>query len=341
MILLVILLPSVIDLTGYKDRIEGFLKGALDKDVFIREIRLSLLWGLGAELEDIRIGKDPELLSVDTMRIKVALLPLLQGKIEMKGVVLNNMNVFFKKTDGRQKMLAISKLYLPLTLYTGNRVEVKGIKADLYRGNMIGELKIEKGGKETRYSLVHSTEKIESELLIKDTFGSKAAISGPLKLEGNLKGMGNNMEMLEGSGFLNVGKGKVRGVELVDIIGSVGIITSKRPISLTDFDKISGHYTIGGGYLKTEDLEMVGKDLYLRANGSYGLINSRLDFLVKGEVLDIPLEIKISGTGSEPAYHLKARGLEKKAIEGVVKELGKGMAEKKGVEEFLKGLFKK
>lgn len=340
-IILALFLPSIIDLTRYKDKIESFIAEALHKDVSIREIRLSIFKGIGAELRDIKIGKDPELLDIEDMRIKVALLPLLKGRIEMKGVSLHNIRVFLKKGEGRSKMIVISRLSLPLTSYRSGLIESKEIEADLYKGILMGDIKIEKGERDSLYSLIHNSEKIEIEPLLKDAIGSKVTISGPLKLEGNIKGVGNNLEMLEGAGFLNIGKGKIKGIEIGELIGTIGKITYKRPISLSDYDRISGHYTIGGGYLRTEDLEMVGKDLYLKAIGSYGLLNSKLDFLIKGKIIDIPIEIKIDGTSSKPTYNIKTSKIEKKAIEELGKELSKGRIEKKGVEEVLKGVFKK
>jgi uncharacterized protein involved in outer membrane biogenesis len=336
LIFLSVLIPAVIDLSGYKSKIEGFISESLGKEVTIKKIRLSILKGIGAEMKEIRVGKDPDLIHIESMRIKVSILPLLNGRIEMKGVSMVNIQVFLKKEEGNERKIIISRLYLPLTSLNSRLTEFKRFKAELYKGNLLGDLRVEKKA-DISYNLVHNIEKLELEPLIKDALSQKVTISGPLNLKGSLRGMGNELERLEGSGVLNIGKGKIKGIEITDIIGSIGIVTTKRPISLTDFDRISGHYTIGGGYLKTEDLEMFGKDLYLKAKGSYGLVNSRLDFLVRGHIIDIPVEIKIEGTGSKPIYHLKAPGIEKK----IIKELGKGKDDKKGLDEVLKGIFKK
>ncbi len=336
LILSVILLPAVIDLSGYKNKIEGFISESLGKEVKIKNIRLSILKGIGTELREIRVGKDPDLINIDMMRIRVSILPLLQGRIAMKGVLLKNIRILLKKEDGVDRIITVTSLYLPLTSLSSRVSEFKGMRADLYKGILLGELRVEKK-EDVSYNLVHNIEKVELEQLIRDALSQKVTISGPLNLKGSLRGMGNELERLEGSGVLNIGKGKIKGIEITDIIGSIGIITTKRPISLTDFDRISGRYTIVGGYLKTEDLEMFGKDLYLKAKGSYGLVNSRLDFLVRGHIVDIPVEIKIEGTGSKPTYHIKAPGIEKK----IIKELGKGKNDKKGLEEVLKEIFKK
>ncbi len=346
--LLVILLPAVIDLSGYKGKIEGFISESLGREVTIKKIRLSILKGIGVEMKEIRVGKDPDLIHMESMMIKVSLLPLLKGRVEMTGVLMQNVRIFFpkdpveKKEEGNERKIIISRLYLPLTSLSSRLTEFKRFKAELYKGSLLGDLRVEKK-EDVSYNLVHNIEKVELEQLIKNALSQstgssgKVTISGPLKLDGNLKGIGNNLERLEGSGTINVGKGKIKGIEITDIIGSIGIVTTKRHISLTDFDRITGHYSIEGGYLKTEDLEMFGKDLYLKARGSYGLVNSRLDFLVKGHVIDIPVEIKIEGTSSNPKYYLKTRGIEKKVIEG----LGKGKIEKKEINEVLKGIFKK
>lgn len=339
-ILLILLLPSIVDLTKYKNKIEGFIEEAIKRDVSIREIRVSILKGIGAELRDIKIGKDPDLIDIEDMRIKVALLPLLQKKIEMKGVSLNNIKVFLKSGERKPKMIMISHLYLPLTSYKSGIAEVRGIEADLYKGIFMGDLRVEKGEKETIYSLIHNAEKIEVEPLIKDAIGSKVTISGHLKLEGNLKGMGDNLESLEGSGSLNIGKGRIKGFDIGELIGTIGKITYKRPVSLSEYERISGHYKIGDGYLRTDDLEMVGKDLYFKAKGSYGLTNSRLDFLIAGSIIDIPVEIKIGGTSSKPAYQIKLPGAEKKILKELGKEIIDRKTGKKGIGKIFKEILK-
>lgn len=339
-ILFAFLLPSVIDLSKYKERINSFISETVNRDVSIYKIKLTILSGLGAELTDIKIGKDPELFGIESMRIRVSILPLLQGRIELKDVSLKDIRVFLGKVEGKQKLIIVSHISLPSALIKGELIEIKKIKADLYKGKLLGDLTIEKGKRDIGYNLFHNIESLEVEQLIKDAIGDKVTISGPLKLEGGLKGIGNNMERLEGSGSINIGKGKIKGIELTDIVGSIGIITTKRQISLTDFDKISGSYIIGNGYLKTENLEMTGKDLYLKVRGTYGIVNSKLDFLVQGQIIDIPVEVKIEGTRSKPVYHLKTSKIEKKVIEELGKS-GKERIEKKGVEKLLKDIFKK
>ncbi len=339
-ILLAFLLPFVIDLSKYKEKIDSFMSETIGRDVSIRKIKLSILRGVGTELTDIKIGKDPELLEIESMRIKVSIIPLLQGRIELKDISLKDVRVFLGKVEGKQKLIMVSNINLPLTSIKGEFIEIKKIKTDFYKGKLLGDLTIEKGGRETRYDLFHNIEGVEIEQLIKDAIGNKVTISGPLKLEGGLKGIGNNLERLEGSGSINIGKGKIRGIELADVVGSIGIITTKRQISLSDFDKISGSYTIGNGYLKTENLEMTGKDLYLKVRGTYGLVSSRLDFLVKGQIVDIPIEVKVEGTSSKPIYHLRTSKIEKKVIEELGKS-GKEKIKKKGVEKLLKDIFKK
>jgi len=338
-LLLVLFLPSIIDLTRYKDKVEGFIEDAIQRDVSIREIKVSILKGIGAELSDIKIGKGPELVEIRKMRIRVALLPLIHRKIEMKGISLDDTKVFLRGDGERPRLITICRLHIPLTSFKSDIIEVKGIGADLYNGRLTGELMIDRGKRPTEYSLIHDTKGIEVEPLIKDAIGSKVTISGPLRLEGRLKGKGDNIGMLEGNGFLDIGKGKVKGFEIGEIIRTLGRVTYKHPISLSDYDRISGHYTIGGGYLRTEDLEMVGKDLYLKAKGSYGLINSRLDLLIAGNIIDIPIEIRVGGTISKPIYHVSSPGVGKR----VIKELEKRVTKKgdKEIGDLLKGLFKK
>lgn len=334
-----LLIPAVIDLTKYKTAIEGFISEKTHRDVSIRGIKATIIKGIGAELSEIKIGKGHDLIDIEKMRIKVAILPLLSKRIEMTGISLDNIRIPLKHNDGKHKRITISSLRLPLTTYKSGIVDIRGIEAGLYKGVLTGDLRIEKTEREFGYELGYRSEKVEVDPLIRDAIGSKVTIIGQLKLDGNLKGVGNNIEMLEGSGLMKVGKGKIKGFEFGELIGTIGKVTFKRPVSLSDFDSISGHYTIGGGYLRTEDLELVGKDIYLRARGSYGFINSTLDFIIDGKVIDIPIEIKIEGTSSKPNYHIKSPGAEKRVIEEISKKaIGKGKVD---IKDVLKGIINK
>lgn len=308
--LLIISLPSFIDLTPYKDKIEGFIEGSIHRDVSIREIRLSILKGIGAELKDVRISKAQrvrdDLLDIKYLRITLRILPLLRKGIELKEISIYSPKVLLKN----DRFIMVSKLHAPFSYSKGDRIGFEGINAELYKGKLLGDLFIEKEKGDIRYNLIHRIEKIELEDLMKDAISSKVTFSGPLKLEGDIKGVGGSLEKLEGKGSLDIGKGRINGLDLAKIIGFTGTVISKRPVSfLTDYDRISGHYTIKDGYLRTEDLEMSGEDILLRAKGSYGLIGSTLDFLVKGKIIDIPIEIEIGGTSSKPTYKLKSTGM--------------------------------
>ncbi len=92
-IIILAVLPFAVDLNKHKDMILAQIKSHTNRQVDFQSIRLTILTGLGAEIDDLRITDDPafsheDFLSLKAARIKVAILPLLKKEIEIKTVVL-------------------------------------------------------------------------------------------------------------------------------------------------------------------------------------------------------------------------------------------------------------
>lgn len=95
-VLLVIALaiaPFLVDLNRFIPQIESAAKDALGRDVKIKEIRLSLLGGVGAELKNLEIenqaGFSPKpFVTVDEIDVGICILPLLKNAIVVKKIAL-------------------------------------------------------------------------------------------------------------------------------------------------------------------------------------------------------------------------------------------------------------
>lgn len=104
LVLILAVLPYVISLQGVKERIAAQAETALQRDVNIGQVRLQILTGLGAGLEQLSIANPPgwqrpDFVKVDTLSVKVAFWPLLQRKIEVSRIILSDGDIVIERDD--------------------------------------------------------------------------------------------------------------------------------------------------------------------------------------------------------------------------------------------------
>ncbi len=97
-----IILPYVIDLNKYKDIAVKELERFLNREVSIDDIKITVLTGIGVELKNIKIKNHPEfskgdLLTLDGIRFRIKLLPLIKGRIAFNKVIINKPNLLLEK----------------------------------------------------------------------------------------------------------------------------------------------------------------------------------------------------------------------------------------------------
>lgn len=86
--------PFVIDLNKHKGKIIEIAKPYLARDLDFTGIKLSIVKGLGVEIEGLRIAENPafgkgDFLDMGRLRVKVKFLPLLRKEIEVKELILD------------------------------------------------------------------------------------------------------------------------------------------------------------------------------------------------------------------------------------------------------------
>ena len=104
LVVILAVLPYVISLEGVKERIAVQAETALQRDVEIGQVRLQILTGLGAGLEQLTISNPPgwqrpDFVKVDTLSVKVAFWPLLQRKIEVSRIILSDGEIVIERDD--------------------------------------------------------------------------------------------------------------------------------------------------------------------------------------------------------------------------------------------------
>jgi hypothetical protein len=116
LVLLVLALPYVVSLDSMRARAIAGAEAALHRKVEIGRMRLQILSGLGARVEAVAVrnqaGFDtPAIVSADRVSIKVAFLPLLSGRIEVRKLVLDGVTVTIER--GPDGALSIADLVTP------------------------------------------------------------------------------------------------------------------------------------------------------------------------------------------------------------------------------------
>ncbi|OGP82169.1 MAG: hypothetical protein A2Z08_03995 [Deltaproteobacteria bacterium RBG_16_54_11] len=96
------ILPYLVSLDTYKGMIEEKLEQALHRDCSIGKLRITILPTLGAKIENVVISNPPAfsqtpLLSLQALKVRVRIIPLLFGRKEIAGLTLNRPVVFIEK----------------------------------------------------------------------------------------------------------------------------------------------------------------------------------------------------------------------------------------------------
>ena len=99
-------LPFVIDLNKYKGTVKEQAKPYLPRDFDFSSMDLTILKGFGVEMKGLRIGENPafgkgDFLNLGRLDVKVKLLPLLKGQLEVEKVILNKPEIhLFRNAKG-------------------------------------------------------------------------------------------------------------------------------------------------------------------------------------------------------------------------------------------------
>src|ERR1044071_1364943 len=100
--------PFFIDLNNYKALIAEKAKAATGRDLTIDgDISLSILPTPSVSIAGLKFGnapggKAPNMAELEAMKVKVALMPLLSGRVKIESVILKNPTIILEKlADGK------------------------------------------------------------------------------------------------------------------------------------------------------------------------------------------------------------------------------------------------
>ncbi len=91
-IIVALIAPFVIDLDQYKGAILSRVRPSINRDLDFERVELTVLTGIGAELQGVRIPENPEFgrddfVTLDSLQVRLKFFPLLKGEIQISELV--------------------------------------------------------------------------------------------------------------------------------------------------------------------------------------------------------------------------------------------------------------
>jgi len=115
LLVLLLVLPSLIDLNKYQDEYRPLLEAALNRKITVKNIRLTLLPYIGVRVADFVVQDDPTFnadpfASLASLDVRVRVLPLFIGHVEVDQIVLQEpVMTVVKDRQGRFNVSTIGK----------------------------------------------------------------------------------------------------------------------------------------------------------------------------------------------------------------------------------------
>jgi len=99
-------LPFFVDLNRFKGPIVDQIEGALNREVSLGDIKLTILSGLGAEINDLAVNEgesfaqvNDKFVELSSLKVRLAFLPLLSRKIEVKRLDLDRPRIHLGRSE--------------------------------------------------------------------------------------------------------------------------------------------------------------------------------------------------------------------------------------------------
>jgi hypothetical protein len=134
-------------------------------------------------------------------------------------------------------------------------------------------------------------------------------------------GLGDDLlRSARGGWEVRVGPGRLVGPAMLTLLSGVlrvgsavySVVTLDAPRarfgSPLDFRSLAARGALGAGQLRVRDLALVNPEARVTGEGSYGLVDTRLDFTVNVRTGRSGFAVKVGGTAGAPTYRPAARG---------------------------------
>lgn len=236
-----IVLPRVLPLDFLKPRIVALMEEKTGRKVGFSEISLLLFPGIGLKIEGLTVSGDPghpeeKLLSVPEAEVRVAIGPLLAGRVEFGKVVLRRSQVTFRKyRDGTHSVthmaerLARKEGVAPSTAREPVSVALRTLSVEDAKFHLFLE---DEDGRETHWEIDPLTFHLEGIGRKRNDFEIETRIGGALQGEVRIAGSVTREEgtAAESAPFRLAAEGKVFG-QPVSVDGRISA-----PLGVTEAD---------------------------------------------------------------------------------------------------------
>ncbi len=229
--------------------------------------------------------------------------------------------------------------------YCCRLLTIRRLQGGLYGGTLSGDAALDWRGPTSRATVTTHLEGVQAEPLLGAIQEPRWTLRGMMTLDSKMELAGQL-----GPGALSRASGQT------DIVVTNGRVTGYVPLerlaktadpvlkglginapALNEFDRLSAHWTLDGGILRTRDLTLLRDGAKLYAAGSFNLLNQTLDFDVRAKVAKTTLEAKLQGNSSDPVVTPQAGSIEGRVKTDIGKLLGKDG--KKELGKMLQQLF--
>lgn len=198
-------------------------------------------------------------------------------------------------------------------LFTDHRLQISGLKAALFSGEVRGSADISLHKNKPGYSAVVAAENVQFPQLTKLYFGYEGS-EGLLNGEYRFSGRDDSARTMRGSGAVTVSDGNVFAIPVLGPLSGVlnGIVPG---MGYNVARKASATFTIEEGVIATNDFVVDGKGFNMLGGGRLFFLDDRIDLSMRINAKGLPgvllfpvsklFEYEAGGKLSEPEWHAK------------------------------------
>jgi uncharacterized protein involved in outer membrane biogenesis len=218
---------------------------------------------------------------------------------------------------GPARTLVLEGLELPVAV-DGPQLAIRPFVVRLAGGVVRGdaELSWRAGTPGVRLAGV-SVKGVNAEPVLVGHFCQPYAVSGKLDATGAIAFTGLGDELLRsarGTWEIRVGAGRLVGPAVLGLVaGAVRVGTALYAVttldaprgmfaSPTEFQSLSAGGSVGGGQLRVREMLMDARELRVSGDGTYGLVDTRMDFNIRVLTGRHTFAVRVGGTGRDPTY---------------------------------------
>jgi hypothetical protein len=211
--------------------------------------------------------------------------------------------------------------------YCCRLLTLRRLRGGFYGGTLSGDAAFDWRGPTSRAMVTTHLEGVQTEPLLSAIQKPQWTLRGVMTLDSKMELSGQlgsgALARASGQTDIAVTNGRMTGYAPLERLSNTvdpilkGLGIASPP--LNEFDRLSAHWTLDGGVLRTRDLTLLRDGAKFYAVGNFNLLNQTMDFDVTAKVAKTTLEAKVQGTSSDPVVTPQAG-----RIEGRIKtEVGK------------------